>query len=151
MSILRFIAPRDKLNDYYIGYSESLSYSNALKAISKQNDRVLVFPNDPLIYVFSGIEPATKLTEYYSWVYPIPEYYKDVYGIFDKPPEFVVDTGINNLNKLDLLISTNLQKNYKPLKHLDNKSRIYIRNDRIEKISEAEWEKLSNALFFKPE
>ena len=73
----------------------------------------VVISNDPVIHWIADIKFGTRLIEYYPWTYPIPEYNKEINYVFTQtPPEFVIDTGLNNKIPLEAFVIYNLKNKY---------------------------------------
>ena len=142
---------KDLANEFYVNYSESEKYGRAIKVLKKAQDKLLVVPNDPLIYWVADIDTATRILEFYPWFYPIPEYKDEVTKVFTyDPPAFVVDTGIDLEKNLERYIATNLKEKYIRIYHLGEPSRLYISKNSISHISDEQWKLLEDMLFEKP-
>jgi len=143
-----FFKKRDFINDFYINYSQTETYGRIINILKDKNDKLLVIPNDPLVYYLTNIYPPTRVLEYYLWVQKIPTEKDSLLKFFkNTPPEFVVDTGLNENNFLEKYVIDNLNKNYVNLKHLNKKSKLYIYKDKIKEINEKQKEEMSNLLF----
>jgi len=143
-----FYKKRNFLNDFYIGYSQSETYGRIINILKDKNDKLLVIPNDPLVYYLTNINPPIRIVEYYAWMTKISEDNQKLINLFkNTPPEFVVDTGLNENNFLEKYVIDNLNKNYVNLKHLNKKSKLYIYKDKIKEITEKQKEEMSNLLF----
>ncbi len=143
---------RDFMNDFYINYSESEKYGRIINALKNNQDRLLVIPNDPLIYYLTNIKPPIRINEYYGWTQKIPEDNKKLINLFkNSPPEFVVNIGnTNGLDKnnfLEKYVLDNLEKNYIVLKHLNENSKLYIHKDKIKQINDYQLKQMKNLLF----
>lgn len=137
-------------NEFYINYSESESYGNALMAIKQNTDRALVIPNDTLIYWSAKMSPPTKVLEYYPWVYHIPEYNQELIGLFKlHPPEFVVNMGLDPMLKTEQFILPVLETRYQKLYHVGTPSKLYVLKTKVSNISQSQWDRLKEMLYTK--
>ncbi|GAB4219342.1 MAG: hypothetical protein Fur009_5020 [Candidatus Microgenomates bacterium] len=139
---------RNFLNDFYVGYSESEKYGRIINLLKKNNDKLLVIPNDPLIYYLTNIKPPIRIVEYYSWMTKLETDNQRLINLFKySPPKFIVDTGLDKNNFLENYVLENLNKNYIVLKHLNENSRLYIHKDKAKSIDNNQKEKMKNLLF----
>lgn len=151
INLNHFIVPKDRTNEFYVQYSESEKYGRAIRILKDMDDRLMVVPNDPLIYWVADIDTATRLLEYYTWIYPIPEYNDEIRSVINKnPPEFFVETGLDLTEDLDALMRKVLDSQYTQINHLGEPSRLYILDSKLQEISNAQWEELQYTLFEHP-
>ncbi|MDA1317340.1 MAG: hypothetical protein O3B87_04965 [bacterium] len=151
VTFTHFFVPKDRANEFYIQYSESEKYGRAINILKDDNDRLMVVPNDPLIYWVADINTATRLLEYYPWIYPIPEYNSEITEVITyNPPEFFVDTGLDLSLELDLLMRNALVTQYTQIYHLGEPSKLYILNIKLQEISDVKWKELQYTLFEQP-
>lgn len=140
-------AKRNLSNDFYVNYSESESYGKAVMVLNKTRDRLLVM-NDPIIYWTAQTSAPTRVLEYYSWVYYMPEYKKELIALFrNNPPEFIIDTGLNPRIEVEKNIRFILETDYQNIYHVGKPSRLYIYKDRVNSISEAQRDALKEILY----
>ena len=151
ITLNHFIMPKDRVNEFYVQYSESEKYGRAIHILKDSDDRLMVVPNDPLIYWVADIDTATRLLEYYPWIYPIPEYNTEIRNvIINNPPEFFVETGLDLTEELDVLMRQVLDTKYTQIKHLSEPSRLYILDTKLQEISNTQWSELQYTLFEQP-
>ena len=151
IALNHFIMPKDRVNEFYVQYSESEKYGRAIHILKDSDDRLMVVPNDPLIYWVGGIDTATRLLEYYPWIYPIPEYNTEIRNvIMNNPPEFFVETGLDLTEELDVLMRRALDTQYTQINHLGKPSRLYILDTKLQNINDIQWEELQYTLFEQP-
>ncbi|MCX7589713.1 MAG: hypothetical protein N2Z85_02115 [Patescibacteria group bacterium] len=143
-----FYQKRDFLNDFYINYSESEKYGRIINVLKDKNDKLLVLPNDPLIYYLTNIFPPIKITEYYVWMDKIPEEKERLKKLFEKnQPEFIINTGLKNDHYSEKITNYYLEKNYINIKHLNEKSKLFIHKNKINKITKDNIKKAEELLF----
>ncbi len=146
----QFLAKRDLATEFFINYSESESYGNAIRVMKQPNDRMLALPNDTLIYWVAGMDVPTRVLEYYPWVYHILEYKDELVMLFKtNPPEFVVNTGLDPIHKEEQYILSILETKYQNLYHTGNPSKLYVRKNRLKEVSNKQWIKLKEMLYTK--
>lgn len=144
-----FLHKKNFQNEFYINYSYSESYGRIISILKKDNNRLLVIPNDPLIYLTARILPSTRVIEYYPWVYYIPEVKNELITMIKKyPPEFIVKTeSLNVNNSLEKEILFKLTNDYINLKHLNKPSNLFIIKSRIRTISPIQKKQVEDLLF----
>ncbi len=144
----QLFSKKNLANEFYVNYSESESYGNALAVMKQSWDRVLVIPNDTLIYWSAKMNPPTRVLEYYPWVYHMPEYNEELTGLFKlRPPEFVVNTGLDPVHKTERLILSVLETKYQKLYHVGKPSKLYVLKTRIKSISAVQLNRLKEMLY----
>jgi len=151
VTLKHFVTPNDRANEFYVQYSESEKYGRVIHMLKDKDDRLMVVPNDPLIYWVAHIDTATRLLEYYTWIYPVPKYNKEIRRVINNnPPEFFVETGLDLTKDLDVLIKQALERRYTQINYLGKPSRLYILNSKLKNITNAQWEKVQYTLFEQP-
>ncbi|MDO8497954.1 MAG: hypothetical protein Q7S61_05430 [bacterium] len=142
---------KDVITENYINYSYSETYGRAIKILKDPNDRLAAIPNDTVVHWVADIDIATRILEYYDWVYTIPAYRSEIMNTFaNKPPEFVIDTGLRKNSVIDNYIMAILKKDYTQLNHLGKPSNLYLHNRKYALITLNQWEQLSLMLYTKP-
>jgi len=142
------IEKRDLWIDYEINYSDSETYSRAINILKDKSDRLIAYPNDPVINWITDVPFATRVIEYYDWIYPIERYNNEIRNTFIKnPPEFVVDTGLTKNYEIERFVTDQLNSNYIRINHLNEPSKLYISKKRVEQITEEQMLKLSQLSF----
>lgn len=146
----QLFAKKNLATEYFINYSESESYGNAIRVMKNSRDRMLALPNDTLVYWATGMDVPTRVLEYYPWVYHIPEYREELIKLFKtNPPEFVINSGLDPIHPEEKYILSILETKYKNLYHTGSPSRLYVLKNRLTRVSEAQWSRLKEMLYSK--
>ena len=146
----RLFSKKNLATEYFINYSESESYWNAIRIMKHPRDRMLALPNDTLVYWVAEMDIPTHVLEYYPWIYHIPEYRDELITLFKKnPPEFVINTGLDPIHKEEEYILSILETQYQNLYHTGSPSRLYVLKKRLNTISDEQWLKLKEMLYSK--
>jgi hypothetical protein len=143
-----YLNKQNLIQENYINYSDSETYGRAVRLLKGDNDRLVAFPNDPLINWVAGADTGTRILEYYNWIFPIPEYQNEIKRVFESnPPEFVVDTGANLKEPTEAYVYKVLKEKYIRLNHLDKPSKLYVLKKKMPQITNNQWEELRLMLF----
>lgn len=146
----QLLEKKNLATEFFINYSESESYGNAIRVMKNPKDRMLALPNDTLVYWVAEIDVPTRVLEYYPWVYHIPEYNEELIELFkNNPPEFVLNIGLDPMHKTEEYILSTLETNYQNLYHTGNPSRLYVLKNRLKEVSNKQWTKLKEMLYSK--
>lgn len=141
---------KDRATEFYINYSETLKNSVAVNCFKDKTDRLIAFPNNPLINWVTNLKSGTRIFEYYSWIFNIPEYRNELKYTFSKnPPEFFVSTDklVGDFSERTVLPS--LRKNYLRLNYLNKPSELYVLKSKANKFSDEQWNKCQESRFTK--
>ncbi|GIW63343.1 MAG: hypothetical protein KatS3mg091_145 [Patescibacteria group bacterium] len=123
--------------EFHINYYISQKYINAVNLVKDDSDKVLVIPNDPLIYYGITTLPAVRVIEYYPWVYYIPEVRAELWQLLKNlPPEIIILTSTHNVDLNNEVGSylIGLLKDYKRLNTTNEDYEIYLSKDKAETI-----------------
>ena len=143
--------PHNRLTEHHNNYVQSQRYGGAIKAVKDGDDRLISLPYDPLVYYVADVSLATRVLEYYSWVYTVPEHLYELKDTFThNPPEFVVDAGLDDDHPVDRFVLSHLEKNYINALHQNTPSYLYILKKKIPEIKKNQWENFNNLLFTLP-
>lgn len=143
-----FIKKKDFNNEFYVNYSPSETYGRVISLLKDKNDQLFVYSNDPLIYYSSGILPSTKVVEYYTWIFNIPKYKKEVLDLFNsRMPEFVVNLDLNKNQPIEGFILNKLEKHYVNLQHVNKSSHLYINKEKLKEINFFQKKQANDLLF----
>lgn len=142
-----------KINKQYehnVSFLPNYLRGEAIKAISQKDDRLAVIPNESLIYWQSGLKLASRQLAYYTWQYEVPELKKEFDDIFQNaPPEFIyAELKLAGQNYLPLL-QTVLSQRYVRATKNNLAENIFIRKDKISKITDQQWEEWEKLSFDK--
>lgn len=79
----------DKNERYYINYSRQFDFGEAIKIMKYADDKLLVVPDDMLVYWQSDAHHASKYLFFYSWMTETPAIFGEAERLFERnPPEF---------------------------------------------------------------
>lgn len=127
----------DKGTDFSIAYSDSMNYSAAISILKSDEDKLFISPIAPLLYWSATITPASRYTFYYGWMEQVPEIHNSVDSLFKKqPPTFLY------IDQADAPANT-YKAQYQALMRGKKRSFLWIRKDKISKISPTQKEKLA--------
>lgn len=150
-SAVLLFKPQNRLTEHHNNYVQSQRYGGAIQAVKDRDDRLISLPYDPLVYYVADMPPATRVLEYYSWVYAIPEHLHELKDTFiNNPPEFVVDAGLDDDHPVDRFVLSHLEKDYVHTLHQNEPSYLYILKKKIPEIKKNQWENFNNLLFTLP-
>lgn len=127
------ISPKEQ---EYIEFSRIFDYSVAARTLAAPGDTLAVVPYEELLYWYSDVEPATRFLFYYSWVYDVPKFKKEIDQSLEKnPPTFIYwVTG-----RLDKFFK---DEDYLNLPRDATHSALFIHKKKIPKIAEERWRTL---------
>lgn len=136
-----YFAKIDKNYEHNINYFHYYLVGEAIKAVSKPNDRIAVFIDESLIYFQSGLNLATRQLIYADWQYQVPQDREEMNKIFTaNPPEFLYinPPGVQKSSYFPFLEKV-LNNNYYQVTKNGVIEKFYIRKDKIKDISEPQW------------
>lgn len=132
------------LEEFGNNYAQSETYGKAIKILKSENDRLLIWPSDPLMLWVGDIYPATRVIEHFAWVHTIPEYQTELKQLFlTSPPEFIVDMESTD----NILFRDALSEKYVRLNHVGKPSKLYILRSKFDLLSSKQIENLQQMLF----
>lgn len=77
---------RDKDKDFYINYSRQTDFGQAVKIMKSPEEKLMVVPDEWLIYWQADIGHASKMVNYYAWMSKVSEIRDPLYQIFTQNP-----------------------------------------------------------------
>lgn len=81
---------RDMKKDYYINYSRQASFAEAVRIMKLPGERLMVMPDEWLIYWQADIDHASKMVNFYAWMANVPELMATLYETFaQNPPAYL--------------------------------------------------------------
>jgi len=122
--------------DNYNQYSESETYGRIVQILANPKDKLLPIPNDPLTNWVANVPFATSVTEYYSWIFEIPQYRQQLDDTLKyEPPRFVIDTGLGNNISMERKVLATLKSKYYRVLYVGKPSKLYLLKTSIPLIS----------------
>lgn len=120
----------------YIQFSRIFDYSVGVKTLAAPGDTLAVVPYEELLYWYADIEPATRFLFYYSWVYDVPKFKKEIdQSLAKNPPTFIYWV----TERLYKFVN---EEDYLNLPRDATHSALFIHKKKIPKISEQQWKTL---------
>lgn len=142
---------KDPIIEYQNNYSETIKYATAIQKIKTNSDRLIAYPDDPLINWLTGIPTNSKIFEYYDWIYTIPQYRKELMDLFkNHPPDYLLIMQDIGNPFLKTIIYPSIQKYYSQVFFQGKPSSLYIRKTKIKTIRQTQWKAFETHLFQKP-
>lgn len=141
----------DKDREHNVNFLPYFLTGKAIKSISQPTDRLAVIPNESLLHWQAGLKPATRQIVYYEWEYWVPLLRQQMDEVFtNNPPEFIYADfqRIGQASYLPLLNST-LEKNYWQATKKGIPQNLFIKKEKIKKISDEQWKKWEKLSFDK--
>lgn len=128
---------RDINTDNYINYSRQFDYGEVVKIMKTKEDRLLVIPDDMLIYWQANINHASKYIFFYDWMYDTPEIAGDLNKLFiNSPPQFIYCNCSNDKLEKYTTKYIRIKKDGKP-------SNLYVLDSVIKDLTKEKWDSLN--------
>lgn len=143
-----YFEPMDKLKEHNTNFLSYYLIERGLKTLVKEGDRLMVLPDETIIYWNSGVKPATNQLIYHNWEYEVPLLRTEMNKVLaTDPPEFIYANfdRIGTAGYLPLIIPL-LKTQYWQVNVNGAAQNLHIKRTKIKTISEEEWqewEKLS--------
>lgn len=120
-----FFKKQNPKNDFFINYSTQESLGEAVRIMKNGEDKLLVVPDEWLIYWHADINHLNKLFGYYLWLSTIPDINSQIKNILENnPPAFLY---INmNTSEFDQYLFK-----YQPLLQAGEKTKLYVLKSKI--------------------
>jgi len=81
--------------NYHVFWSNREKTGKIINDLTKSNERILVYPNDPDFYFFSQRLPMDRFTYWYPWYDKIPEYKQErLNALKNNPPSLIYSGGL---------------------------------------------------------
>lgn len=138
----------NKLNEHNTNFLPYYLIEQGLKTLVKEGDRLMVLPDETIVYWNSGVKPATNQLIYHNWEYEIPLLRMEMNKVLaTDSPEFIYANfdRIGTAGYLSLIIPL-LKTQYWQVNVNGAAQNLHIKRTKIKTISEEqwkEWEKLS--------
>lgn len=132
----------NKNNEHNVNFFPYFLIGKAISGVSRPKDRLAVLPDESLIYWQSGLKPSTQQIVYYEWEYWVPSLRQQMDETFvHNPPEFIYADfkRIGPASYLPVLNST-LEKNYWQVTKQGVAQNLFIKKEKIKKITEEQWQ-----------
>ncbi len=134
----------DRENNFYANYSPKFDYGEAIKLLSKSDDKMLVGTSESLIYWQSKLLSSSPFFFTYGYMYKSEKLKAEIANSFSEDlPEFFYFNG--DFEK-DLIYGVRAN-NYLPVLLRGKPSRLYILKSKLNDITEDQWAS-SNKLGF---
>jgi len=121
---------RDAANDFYINYSRQFDYGEAVKIMKDSNEKLLVIPDEFLIYWQSGAPHASKYIFFYPWMMEVPGLYKEIENLFAVSPPVYFYCNCEGMKVKPLT------KNYLALRKFGSPTQLYVLPQKVEQLSQ---------------
>ncbi len=137
-----YFEPVDPLKEHNTNFLPYYLIELGIKTIVKEGDRLMVLPDETLVYWNSGVKPATRQIIYHSWEYQVPLLRDDMNRVLTtNPPEFIYANfdRIANSNYRQI-IDPILKTQYWQVNVNGVAQNLHIKRTKIKSISESEWQ-----------
>lgn len=139
----------DKLKEHNTNFLSYYLIEKGIKILAKEGDRIMVLPDETLVYWNSGVRPATKQIIYHSWEYGVPLLKTEMDKVLaNNPPEFIY-ANFDRIGRADYrpVIVPILKTKYWQVTVNGVAQNIHIRRTKIKSISEDQWQEWTKLSF----
>jgi hypothetical protein len=137
-----YFEPVDPLKEHNTNFLPYYLIELGIKTVVKEGDRLMVLPDETLVYWNSGVKPATRQIIYHSWEYQVPLLRDDMNRVLTtNPPEFIY-ANFDRIANSDYrqIIDPILRTQYWQVNVNGVAQNLHIKRTKIKSISESEWQ-----------